>query len=99
MRAFIRCCHHRETAPGEPRRRPPRLPACWFRAIGYLQSVHPSRDTEFLSLEESDDVAVGVLDDGGQSSRADVLDVLARPPARVDGLAQAHRDVVDVAVA
>ena len=29
IRAFIRCCTHRDTAPGEPLLRPPRLPACW----------------------------------------------------------------------
>src|SRR5215510_1877955 len=52
-----------------------------------------------MGLEEPEDVAVGVFHDGGQSSSADILDVLPGSPARADGLAQAHRDVVDVAVA
>src|SRR5262245_64581017 len=51
-----------------------------------------------MFLEEPEDVAVGVLNDGGQSSSADVLDVLPSSPPGVDGLAQACRGVVDVAV-
>src|SRR5262249_13615915 len=52
-----------------------------------------------MVLEEPEDVAVGVLNDGGQSSSAGVLDVLPGSPPGVDGLAQACRGVVDVAVA
>src|SRR5215469_14491232 len=50
-------------------------------------------------LEQPEDVVVGVFHDGSQSSSADILDVLPGSPARVDSLAQACRDVVDVAVA
>src|SRR5215813_5202392 len=52
-----------------------------------------------MGLEEPEDVAVGVFYDGGQSSSADVLDVLPGSPPGVDGLAQACRGVVNVAVA
>src|SRR5262249_62117249 len=50
-----------------------------------------------MVLEEPEDVAVGVFNDAGQSSSADVLDVLPDSPPSVDGLAQACRGVVDVA--
>src|SRR5258708_21583765 len=52
-----------------------------------------------MVVEAPEDVAVGGLNDGGQSSSADVLDVLPGSPPGVDGLAQACRGVVDVAVA
>jgi hypothetical protein len=52
-----------------------------------------------IGLEEPEDVAVGVFYDGGQSSSADILDVLPGSPARGDSLTQARRDVIDVAVA
>ena len=34
IRAFIRRCTRRDTAPGEPRLRFQQMPACWFRVIG-----------------------------------------------------------------
>src|SRR5262249_34366081 len=52
-----------------------------------------------MGLEGPADGSGGVFNDGGQSSSADVLDVLPDSPPGVDGLAQACRGVVDVAVA
>src|SRR5262245_57603638 len=53
----------------------------------------------FSALEEPEDVAVGVLDDGGELASADVLDVLAGSPAGFDGIALGGGDVAGAAVA